>query len=953
METLKLYEAPPPARIELEGEGLTLDKSCTRCGLHQRCFSVCIPPRGKPGGILLVGEHPGLTEDQEGKPFVGKTGNLLEEIVERTLGPDAPVVYDNAVRCYPGKEKIDDKHIAACRPYLARVMVRARPQRIVAMGSKALAAVLGRSPAVTAVRKGYARTSEGVPVMFSIHPAAALYNDTVAEWLEEDLVWALTAEPTFPSPWGSVAYVVQTPAEAAQAVADLRASPWFAFDVEAFGRMFTDSYRVTRFAGVPRGKDHAWVWDYNALRTSALVEPLRELMRDPAALKTAHNGKYDLLACRLDKALAIEVRGFHLDTMIARSMLDTNTSKHKKLDVANELVGMGGHKEEKDACVDQAEKLLGVIRTRRKNAREIKRKQVEREEKAIRTKYEKARAKEAKKKQPSLEKIREFAPDAEERAVSEMRRRVMEEPDDKITAAMRELLELYSIVPEDIELERDEALAELKRIHEEDVKIACDGIDSGDEPEKYTYLWIPKNVLGRYVARDTLATAKLGELVEVDFQKHRGVHRVWKTVVKPALEAAVQVEQWGVPVDKDAIVAFRDYTQVELAKAETELKSYGDINWGSPDQLAEVLYEQLKLPILARTDTKRPSTDKGVLKQLERETKHPILPLIFRYRRMQKMLSQYIAGMLAHVTSDGKIHPWLEIDGADTGRLSCKQPNLQNIPRAGTPEGKMARDMFCAWKGWTLVQLDYSQIELRVAAALSRDPKMIKIFQDGDDYHMRTAEMIAETAWGLTPEKWAALDEKTRKEYRAKSKEINFGLLYGMDDFTLATRLGCSEDEAAKLRAAILGEFHYLAAWIEQEKQLAIETGYAFTYWWYPGMKDPVRARQRSMPDVRDRDRKARNHALRAVTNNPVQGTAGDLCTHSLALSVGWILADCFPGQLVLPVHDSLMFHTPEGTEEELIYNVKKMMEERELNGVPVVVDVERGPRWGSLEKAA
>ncbi len=952
MLTVKLFEAPPRLHIE-ETEGLSRDPNCERCELHKRGASVCVPPRGRPGGVLLIGEHPGIAEDQQNKPFVGKTGAYLEGLCAEFLGEEYPIVFDNAVRCYPGKEKVDDKHIEACRPYLARVIEKAQPTRIVAMGSKALASVLGRAPAVTAVRRGYARTSTGIPVMFCIHPAAAMYNDIVKDWLEEDLEWALTAEPTFPAPWGSLAYVVQTPAEVAQAVADLRAAPWFSFDVEAFGRMFTPNYRVTRFAACGRGKQDTWVWDYSALRTSALVEPLRELMRDPTAKKAAHNAKYDLLACRLDTALALEVQGFHLCTMISRSMLDTNTSKHKALHIANELVGMGGHKEEMDACVARARKLLGVIRTRRKNARELKRRKLESEEKKIRTKYEKGRIAEAKRKQPRLDKIKEFDADQEERTVNAMRRRVLEEPDEKITEAMRELLDLYSIVPEDIEAEHEAALDELKRLHEEDVKIACDGIDAGDEAEKYAYLWAPPTTVNRYVSRDALATAKLGELVELDFQKKKSVHRVWKTIVKPALEAAVQVEQWGVPISRDAVMAFKEYTEVELQKATSELASYGDVDWGSPQQLAELFYKKLGFPVVGKTDKGQPSTDKTALKILERETKHPLIPLLQRYRRMSKMLDNYIAGMLAHITPDGKIHPWLEIDGADTGRLSCKEPNLQNIPRAGTPEGKLARDMFAAWQGWTLVQFDYSQIELRVAAALSRDPKMIKIFQDGADYHMRTAEMIAQTAWGVTPEKWAALDEKARKEYRSKSKEVNFGLLYGMDDFTLAGKIGCTEEDAAKLRAAILGEFHYLAAWIEREKALAEETGFAFTYWWYPGMKDPVRARQRSMPDVRDKDRKARNHALRAVTNNPVQGTAGDFCTDSLALSVQWIIADCFPGQLVLPVHDSLMFHTPKGTEEELVYNVKRRMEERELNGVPVVVDVENGPSWGSLEKVA
>lgn len=951
-QAIRLFTAPPLMRIETEPD-LALNPNCERCDLHRRCASVCVQPRGREGGVYLVGEHPGASEDQKNSPFVGKTGHYLEELVEKHLGRDYPVIYDNAVRCYPGREKVEDKHIDQCRPYLKRVLDRSKAKRIVAMGAKALQALTGRSPAVTAVRRGYSRLSDGRAVMFCLHPAAALYNDIVKEWFEEDLEWALKAEPTFPAPWGIEAYVVRTEAEVAQAVEELRAAEWFDFDVEAFGRMFTPAYRVTRLAACAKGMDHVWVWDVTALADGKLLQPLRALLADKNARKVAHNAKYDLLACRLDARIATEVKGFYLCTMVARSMADTETSKNQALDIANETVGMGGHKEEAEACISQCKKLLSQIATRRRNATEIKRKKLEAGEKKIHTSFDKKRAAEKKKKKPDYAKLMALSEESEEKELSALRREVMETPDEKIVEATRALFELYAMVPGDIDMGDDEQREALHKQHQQDIDIAIKGIEAGDKIEKYAFLWVPSTTLSRYNARDTYATMRLGQLVEDMLGKRKNVQRVWHRIVRPALEAMVQVEQWGVPISKDALSTLERYAKTELANTEGELKSYSDIDYGSSQQLADLLYNQLKLPVLKKTDKEQPSTDKTALKLLARETKHPILNLISRRRRLSKLLDTYVSGLWNHLTPDGKIHPWLKMDGADTGRLSCTDPNLQNIPRAGKAEkdgtwkkesieGKMIRDVFAAFPGWALVELDYSQLELRVAAAISRDPKMIQIFKDGLDYHQRTAEMISQVAWGIPP-------EAVTGEHRSKAKEINFGLLYGMDDYTLSERLGCTEQEAAKLRQAILGEFHYLAEWIEKEIRLAQDTGFAYTYWWYPGQTEPSFARQRSMVDIADKDRRIRSAAARSVTNNPVQGTAADLCTDSLAKGVQWALNDCYPGQLILPIHDALMWHVPQGTEEECVYNVKRIMEDREMNGVPLVADMKMGPAWGSL----
>jgi DNA polymerase I-like protein with 3'-5' exonuclease and polymerase domains len=271
---------------------------------------------------------------------------------------------------------------------------------------------------------------------------------------------------------------------------------------------------------------------------------------------------------------------------------------------------------------------------------------------------------------------------------------------------------------------------------------------------------------------------------------------------------------------------------------------------------------------------------------------------------------------------------------------NCTQPNLQNIPRAQSVEGKMARDCFAARPGFTILECDYSQLELRIAAALSGDPEMRGIFEAGVDYHLRTAQLVSQTAWGIPP-------EQVEDKHRSQAKGFNFGLLYGQGDSALAQNIGCTVQQAGRIREAILGKFSVLARWIQEMLQYATKNGHAWTWW------DGHRARRRPLWRIADDNDAGASVARNSAHNTPIQGTASDFCIASLIECVRWIEGDNLENdvKLCLPVHDALLFEVRADMLPEVHANVMRIMQSWNSNGVPLIADAKAGPSWGSLEK--
>ncbi len=790
-----------------------------------------------------------MHEDACALPFVGMAGKVVQDLVKRWWR--GPAAYDYAVRCYPkgGASAVRPKSVAACRPFLASTVDEVAPTRVLVFGALAAQAVLGRTVTAALARRAYgwlAGVNGGPPIPVFVLPAPgpALRNRFLRAALEEDLQWALTCPDPPHAPWGAMAHVVETAADAAAACDALADAAWVAFDVETVGVMWDPGFRIISVSLAADGVDEAWVWSTTALAQPECLQPLQALLTDPNTPKAGQNVKYDQLAFRA--AFGWRVEPCVLDTRLQRKLVEPEADG--ALDRMAELVGMGGMKEEAHAAMDDAVK----------------------------------RVKRALKKPP---KTGPLVPGIH--------------------------------LPQDLE-----ALLYL-----------------GVPPERLMYGMMPEDTCARYNARDAVATARLGVREGAAIAAEPAFRRTWRTIVQPAAEALVDVEAWGVAVSKDAIRAFDEYLATRETSARAVLGAYGDVNWASPQQVAALLFDTLGLPSPKLTEGGARSTDSEVLEALA--NKHPLPRALLDFRAVVKMRGTYAAGMMDHVRADGRIHPNVKLDGARSGRTSCTDPNLQNIPRAsGSPEGKMARDVFIAPPGFVLYEADYSQLELRVAAALSGDPDMRAIFDAGLDYHMRTAQLVSREAWGIPP-------EEVQDKHRSQAKAFNFGLLYGQGDGALAGVIGCTFAQAARIREAVLGKFRRLAAWIKEQLDYALRHGHAWTWW------DGQHARRRPLWSIADPDDGVASVARNGAHNTPIQGSASEYCIASLAACVRWIRRDFNDGsvKLVLPVHDALLFEVREDLLPDVHRSTKTTMESWSLAGVPLVADAKAGPSWGSMKE--
>lgn len=457
----------------------------------------------------------------------------------------------------------------------------------------------------------------------------------------------------------------------------------------------------------------------------------------------------------------------------------------------------------------------------------------------------------------------------------------------------------------------------------------------------YAYGLMDPVVRDRYCARDTVSTARVAELYE-ERLAGTSIETVWNDIMLPAAKAIERVERWGVAVDKHFVDKFNFSVHKALHETEQKLFADGEFNLNSTAELGHILYKNLKLPVVSKTAKGKPSTDKATLDQLAGLSnlsgkQKQFLEAMLAYRKLAKLHSSYSTKLGSFIRDDGRVHPSFNLVGARSGRISCSDPNVQQIPRADNELAAMARNCFTAPKGRVLVQVDYSQLELRIAAMLSNDTNMIDVFKSGEDYHLRTAQLISRQAWGIAP-------EEVTKVHRTAAKSVNFGLLYGMSIGTLAKNIGCEKHEADKIQSAVFGSFPNLKKWCDDHVQMARRTGNGYTYW------NGEKARIRPLFRIADQDEMSRKTAENGSFNTPVQGTASDFCLASLARCVNWILEEKFPAKMVLTVHDSLLFEVDETHVDEMVQVAKHLMSDWDSNGVPLVIDAEVGKSWGSLK---
>jgi DNA polymerase-1 len=441
--------------------------------------------------------------------------------------------------------------------------------------------------------------------------------------------------------------------------------------------------------------------------------------------------------------------------------------------------------------------------------------------------------------------------------------------------------------------------------------------------------------------RSFLRVSTWEETVDVMKQEIRkqGLWELYEQIELPLIPVLVAMKARGIMLDITYLKKLSKKIHTELSQLETAIYKHAgcEFNINSPKQLGEVLFDTLELkPKNAKkTGGGQRSTKESELEKLQDE--HPIIADILRYRELKKLVSTYIDNLPEMVGSDGRLHSTLLQTGTSTGRMASKDPNLQNIPMR-TAEGRMVRGAFVAESGYQLVAIDYSQIELRIAAMMSQDPTMIDIFKRGEDVHTGVAVRVFKVD----------ADDVT-SEMRRKAKVINFGILYGMGVNALRTNLGedTSRAEAQEFLNAYFNTFTRLAEFLEETKSFARETGYTETMF---GRRRHFAGISSSVPFIRAQ-------AERMAINAPIQGTEGDILRIAMRDIARWTEQEKNQDnvRMLLQVHDELIFEIKDSAIKTAVPKLVAIMENvfkgTDTYGVPVEVEVEVGNDWNSMTK--
>ncbi len=406
----------------------------------------------------------------------------------------------------------------------------------------------------------------------------------------------------------------------------------------------------------------------------------------------------------------------------------------------------------------------------------------------------------------------------------------------------------------------------------------------------------------------------------------RGLWPLWETIDRPLIPVLRDMEQRGIRIDRNLLAEMSADFEQQLGRLTDEIFQHAGhpFNINSPQQLGQVLFEELGLPSLGKTGkTKSHSTAADILEALAPQ--HPIVQKVLDYRSLAKLKGTYIDALpqLADPATD-RVHTTFHQTGAATGRLSSADPNLQNIP-IRTEQGRAIRAAFVPEPGWTLVAADYSQIELRLLAHMSKDRVLVEAFRNHEDIHTRTASEV----FGVHP-------AMVNAEMRRSAKAVNFGIVYGQTAFGLASQLGIPKGEAERYIKTFFERYAGVKAWIDQTIEECRTTGISRT----------MHGRQRPIPDINAKNPNARGFAERTAVNTPLQGTAADLIKLAMIRLEARLRAENWEARMLLQVHDELVLEAPGGEVERLRELVKAEMESVVTLEVPLVVETGAGANW-------
>lgn len=457
----------------------------------------------------------------------------------------------------------------------------------------------------------------------------------------------------------------------------------------------------------------------------------------------------------------------------------------------------------------------------------------------------------------------------------------------------------------------------IKTIHYEDV--------AGKGAKQISFNQVSIEEAAPYACEDAEVVIKLNSVLTSKLKKIPSLEKIYRTIEIPLIPVLSRIERNGVMINSEMLAKQTKNLKNRMREIEIEAHSLAkeSFNISSPKQIQSVLYDKLNLPILAKTPKGQPSTAESVLQDLSEEYELP--KLILEYRSMSKLCSTYTEKLPQMINQKtGRVHTSYHQAVTATGRLSSSDPNLQNIP-IRTEEGRKIRQAFIAPKDHIIVAADYSQIELRIMAHLSKDKGLLNAFDQGLDIHKTTAAEV-----------FAVAINSVTKDQRRAAKAINFGLIYGMSAFGLAKQLGINRNEAKEYVDLYFNRYPGVKRFMDLTRDNAKQNGFVET----------VYGRRLYLPEINARNAARRQYAERTAINAPMQGTAADIIKHAMIDIDTWLSKTNFNAKMLMQVHDELVFEVHSKELKRFIEEIKNRMTKNNDLIVPLEIDIGHGNNW-------
>lgn len=457
----------------------------------------------------------------------------------------------------------------------------------------------------------------------------------------------------------------------------------------------------------------------------------------------------------------------------------------------------------------------------------------------------------------------------------------------------------------------------IKTIHYEDV--------AGKGAKQISFNQVSIEEAAPYACEDAEVVIKLNSVLTSKLKKIPSLEKIYRTIEIPLIPVLSRIERNGVMINSEMLAKQTKNLKNRMREIEIEAHSLAkeSFNISSPKQIQSVLYDKLNLPILAKTPKGQPSTAESVLQDLSEEYELP--KLILEYRSMSKLCSTYTEKLPQMINQKtGRVHTSYHQAVTATGRLSSSDPNLQNIP-IRTEEGRKIRQAFIAPKDYVIVAADYSQIELRIMAHLSKDKGLLNAFEQGLDIHKTTAAEV-----------FAVAINSVTKDQRRAAKAINFGLIYGMSAFGLAKQLGIDRNEAKEYVDLYFNRYPGVKSFMDLTRDNAKQNGFVET----------VYGRRLYLPEINARNATRRQYAERTAINAPMQGTAADIIKHAMIDIDIWISKANFNAKMLMQVHDELVFEVHSKKLKEFVKEINDRMTKNNDLIVPLEIDIGHGNNW-------